>query len=89
MKDLDTMKVIKRAGSRKALAALLGIGRSAISQWRDKVPAQRAWQLRALRPEWFDADGALWPLEPRDRPMPLARHPQRGTATLPKTGGQP
>lgn len=90
MKDLDPMKVIKLAGSRKALAGLLGIGRSAISQWRGTVPEQRAWQLRALKPEWFDAQGALWPLESGGRRKGgLVQSSQTGSLEPPKPGAQP
>ena len=44
---------IKKAGSIKALAELLGVTRAAISQWGNDVPAMRLLQLRSLRPEWF------------------------------------
>lgn len=36
-----------------ALAAMLGITVSAVSQWGETIPEQREWQLRVLRPEWF------------------------------------
>lgn len=89
MKDLDTMQVIKLAGSRKALASLLGIGRSAISQWRGTVPRQRIWQLRALKPEWFDAQGALRPSEPgAARPGMFVRDSRAGSVLPPRSGGQ-
>jgi len=45
-------ELIDKAGSRKALAELLGISLAAISQWK-KVPQQRLWQAKDLRPEWF------------------------------------
>jgi DNA-binding transcriptional regulator Cro len=44
---------IKKAGSQKELAALLGINQAAVSQWKD-VPKMRIWQLKVLRPEWFE-----------------------------------
>lgn len=44
---------IKKAGSIKALAELLGISRAAISQWGNDVPATRLWQLKTIKPEWF------------------------------------
>jgi len=47
---------IDLAGSAKALADLLGITQSAISQWEDDVPEPREWQLRVLRPQWFKKD---------------------------------
>ncbi len=36
-----------------ALASLLGISQAAISQWGDRVPENRVWQLKVLKPEWF------------------------------------
>lgn len=36
-----------------ALAKLLGITRQAISQWGEMIPQERYWQLRVLKPEWF------------------------------------
>jgi predicted transcriptional regulator len=49
---MTKQELIKKATSRKALAELLGISLSAISQWK-KVPQARLWQLKDLRPEWF------------------------------------
>lgn len=43
---------IRKAGGRNALARLLGVTGSAVSQWRE-IPQARVWQLRVLRPEWF------------------------------------
>lgn len=51
---METEKAIQLAGSRKALAELLRISRPAISQWGDNIPKAREWQLRVLRPSWFD-----------------------------------
>jgi len=51
---MDKLQAIKNAGSAKDLAQLLGITRAAISQWGDKVPQARVWQLKTLKPEWFD-----------------------------------
>jgi hypothetical protein len=45
---------INKAGSINKLAALLGINRQAVSAWKDEIPNGRIWQLRVLRPEWFD-----------------------------------
>jgi len=50
---MDTQQAIEKAGSALALAKLLGITRQAISQWGDKVPQARLWQLKALKPSWF------------------------------------
>jgi predicted transcriptional regulator len=50
---MKTERAIELAGNAKALADLLGITPSAISQWDENVPETRIWQLRVLRPEWF------------------------------------
>ena len=68
MKDLEPMMVIRAAESRKALANMLGIGVSSISQWRNKVPMQRVWQLQVMRPTWFSEDGSLLP-SAKERPF--------------------
>lgn len=52
---MKTKLAIKRAGSRKALADLLGISKAAISQWGPTVPELRVYQLREKRPDWFEA----------------------------------
>lgn len=51
---MKTQQAIEKAGSSKALADLLGITPSAISQWGDDLPEARVWQLRVLRPDWFE-----------------------------------
>jgi len=51
---MKTEQAIEQAGSAKALAELLKITPSAISQWGDQVPESRVWQLRVLRPKWFE-----------------------------------
>jgi hypothetical protein len=51
---MKTEQAIKNAGNAKALADLLGITPSAISQWDEDVPETRIWQLRVLRPGWFE-----------------------------------
>ena len=55
---MKTDQAIEQAGSTKALADLLGITPSAISQWGKDVPDSRCWQLKVLKPEWFEATGA-------------------------------
>jgi predicted transcriptional regulator len=50
---MTKQELIDKAGSRKALAELLGISLAAISQWT-VVPKARMWQLKNLRPEWFN-----------------------------------
>jgi predicted transcriptional regulator len=44
---------IQRAGSQRELAKLLDISQAAVSQWKT-VPKMRIWQLKVLRPEWFE-----------------------------------
>ena len=51
--NMETQYAIEKAGGAVELAKLLGITRQAISQWGDRVPQARVWQLRALRPKWF------------------------------------
>jgi DNA-binding transcriptional regulator YdaS (Cro superfamily) len=50
---MDKQKAITLAGSQSDLAKLLGIKQPAISQWK-VVPIARIWQLKLLKPEWFD-----------------------------------
>ena len=51
---MDKKQLIEKAGNQKALAQLLGISQAAISQWKT-VPEARIWQLKAMKPEWFEA----------------------------------
>jgi predicted transcriptional regulator len=46
-------ELIKLAGSQSALARLLGISQAAVSRWKH-VPQQRIWQVKLLKPDWFD-----------------------------------
>ena len=48
-------ELIKKAGSRPMLATLLGVSLPAISQWTE-VPEARLWQLKTLKPEWFEGE---------------------------------
>jgi DNA-binding transcriptional regulator YdaS (Cro superfamily) len=50
---MEKEQAIKKAGSARKLAELLGISRAAISQWGANVPQARVWQLMALKPDWF------------------------------------
>jgi len=52
-RKMTKQELIDKAGSRKALAELLGISLAAISQWT-VIPRARLWQLKNLRPEWFN-----------------------------------
>ena len=51
---MKTTDAINLAGSATALAELLGITGGAISQWGEDVPEARVWQLRVLKPKWFE-----------------------------------
>lgn len=51
---MKTEDAIRLAGSATELAAMLGITGGAISQWGEEVPEARVWQLRVLKPKWFD-----------------------------------
>jgi len=53
---MNTQHAIDLAGSAKALADLFGITASAVSQWNDELPDGRVWQLRVIRPAWFEPD---------------------------------
>lgn len=50
---MNKTEAIQRAGTSAALARLLGISVAAVSQWRD-IPEKRIWQLKLLKPEWFN-----------------------------------
>ena len=50
---MKTKDAIDLAGSRSALARILGLTPSAITQWGDEIPKLRIYELRELRPEWF------------------------------------
>ena len=51
---MDTQTAISKAGGVTALSKLLGISRAAIYQWGASVPEGRFYQLKVLRPEWFE-----------------------------------
>lgn len=50
---METKNAIQLAGTSTALARLLGISISAVSQWGELVPTARVWQLKVMRPDWF------------------------------------
>lgn len=52
---MKTKRAIELAGNASRLAELLDITPGAISQWGEDVPKGRVWQLRALKPEWFQS----------------------------------
>lgn len=45
---------VYKAGGVDDLANLLGVRKQTIYQWGKDVPQARVWQLKSLRPEWFD-----------------------------------
>lgn len=47
-------QAIKLAGSVSELARLLSVRPQAVSQWGGDVPQARVWQLKVLKPEWFE-----------------------------------
>ena len=49
---IDKRTALDRSGGVTALAMLLGVSKSAVSQWPE-IPKGRVWQLKCLRPEWF------------------------------------
>ena len=70
-------EAIQKAGTMTALAKLLGISVPAVSQWR-VMPEKRIWQLKVVKPEWFNEDTSGNPksnpedgAEPRDHPAGL------------------
>jgi hypothetical protein len=59
---MKTEDAIRHAGGTvKALAEILEITPSAISQWGETVPEPRVWQLKVLRPTWFTEPAANSP----------------------------
>ena len=53
MHAMNKKIAIELAGNTQKLAQILGITVFAIYQWKDEVPKMRAFQLMALKPEWF------------------------------------
>ena len=49
---MDKMQFIQLAGSQQKLADILGISQAAVAQWK-QVPKLRIYQLKVMRPEWF------------------------------------
>lgn len=56
---MKTEEAIKKAGSRAALARILGIRPQATYVWKGALPEGRVWQLRSIRPEWFSDNPEL------------------------------
>ena len=56
---MRTATAIEKAGSQALLAELLGVTSSAITQWGEAMPQARVWQLRLIKPEWFDDQASV------------------------------
>lgn len=56
---MKTQDAIKHFGSGRKLAAALGIWPTAVSQWGDKVPPRRAYELERLTGGKLKADMEL------------------------------
>jgi hypothetical protein len=50
---MDKKYFIEKAGTPSKLARLLGVTRQAVNNWQ-QIPKLRIFQLKVLRPEWFD-----------------------------------
>ena len=51
--NMEKQIAIKLAGSASKLAKLLGVERQSVHKWKS-IPEGRVWQLKVLKPEWFD-----------------------------------
>ena len=51
--NMEKQIAIKLAGSASKLAKLLGVERQSEHKWKS-IPEGRVWQLKVLKPEWFD-----------------------------------
>ncbi len=51
---MKTAIAIANAGGASELAKILGVTASAVSQWDETIPVARQYQLRVVRPKWFD-----------------------------------
>eukprot|EP00808_Paulinella_micropora_P029295 g35216.t1 len=45
-------------GSQAELCRILGIHRTAVTSWKENIPAAREKQLRGLKPEWFESSAS-------------------------------
>jgi len=50
---MEKQRAIELAGSASKLARILGVERQSVHKWK-KIPEGRIWQLKVLKPEWFD-----------------------------------
>jgi transcriptional repressor of cell division inhibition gene dicB len=50
---MNKSQAIRFAGSAAALARLLGVTPSAVSQWSEDIPPLQVYRLKELKPRWF------------------------------------
>ena len=52
---MDINKAIALAGTQSKLARILGVSRAVVHSWtKRKLPDMRVWQLKVIKPDWFD-----------------------------------
>jgi|GEM_PF-1952317 len=51
--NMDKQYFVNKAGTPAKLAKLLGVTRQAVNNWQ-QIPKLRIFQIRVLRPEWFE-----------------------------------
>ena len=51
--NMEKQRAIELAGSASKLAKLLGVERQSVHKWK-LIQQGRVWQLKVLKPEWFD-----------------------------------
>ena len=51
---METKTAIAKADGIRKLAEMLGLSTQAVYAWGKDVPPLRMYQLRDLRPDWFD-----------------------------------
>ena len=67
---MDKQTATTLAGSQSELARILGITRAAVFHWKT-IPKLRIYQLKELRPEWFN-DTSNTNQSPPERPTNLS-----------------
>ena len=51
--QMEKETAIRLAGSASKLARLLGVSRQSVFAWK-QLPEGRVWQLKVIKPDWFD-----------------------------------
>ena len=59
LRAMKKTEALALAGSVTELAALLDITPGAVSLWGEYLPDARVWQLKVIRPKWFNKDGSV------------------------------